>query len=149
MYFLSYDEPALALVGLHTPGRDADDFDRHLEALQRLHDDVRLAGGVGRFVVVAQEGARPPGPDERRRMAEIVENGSDVRFVLVTRSPLQRAIVTAVGWRLRERGRRATACATFEEACSWMAAQTGRESTVLRRLLAGVQTAALRTTVAG
>src|SRR5262245_13439289 len=98
MYTLAYDEDALALVAVHGPGgRDDEDFPCVVVALGRLAAAAAERGRPGRFLIFAQDGAVPPTSTERRALAQHVDQTtSHVRFALVTRSGVHRAIMTGL-----------------------------------------------------
>ncbi len=142
MYTLAYDEDALALVAVHGPGgRDDEDLTLLVTALARMAEEAARRKAAARLVIFVKDGAVPPTAAERAAIKRHVDNVT-VRFALVTRSGVARAMMAAS--KLVAERSAGEAFATFEDAAAWMARQTGQESTILRRLLAAAETAALR-----
>lgn len=147
---MGYDETAVALVAIRSPGGDdAEDFPELMAAVQRLADEANARGVVGRYLLLIKEGTTPPSAWERMSTATLVGHKADLRLALVTRSPAFRSVLTALGRTVPEFGARSASFATVEEAAAWLQRTSNHDSGALRRLLAQVETAALRTQRAG
>lgn len=120
-----------------------------MAALQRLADDANARGTVGRYLLLIKEGTTPPSAWERMSTATLVGHKADLRMALVTRSPAFRSVLTALGRAVPEFGARSASFATVEEATAWLQRSSNHDSGAVRRLLAQVETAALRTQRAG
>jgi len=150
MYTVGYDETAVALVAIRAPGGDnAEEFPELMSALERLADDTNARGVIGRLLLIIKEGTVPPSAWERMSAATLVGHKADIRVAQVTRSPAFRSVMTALGRAVPEFGARSASFATVEEAATWLQKASGQDSGALRRLLASVETAALRTQRAG
>jgi hypothetical protein len=150
MYTMGYDETAVALVAIRGPGGDDnEEFLELMSALERLADDANARGVVGRYLLLIKAGTTPPSAWERMGHATIIGQKADLRLALVTRSPAFRSVLTALGRAVPEFGARSASFATVEEAATWLQKTSSQDSGALRRLLAQVETAALRTQRAG
>ena len=150
MYTVGYDESALVLVAIRSPGDcDNGEYLELMAALQRLADEANARGAVGRYLILIKEGSVPPSAWERMSAATLVGQKADLRLALVTRSPAFRSVLTALGRAVPEFGARSASFATVEEAATWLQKTSGQDSGAVRRLLAQAETAALRTQRAG
>jgi len=150
MYTVGYDRSAVALVAIRAPGGDdTEDFAELMAAVERLAGDANGRGVVGRYLLLIKEGTTPPSAWERMSTATLVGHKADLRLALVTRSPAFRSVLTALGRAVPEFGARSASFATVEQAAAWLHKTSGQDSGAVRRLLASVETAALRTQRAG
>jgi hypothetical protein len=146
MFTFACEENALAMVNVHWPGPWNDEsFRKALAACRALAE--RTDGQV-RLIMCIKDGAPTPNASQRKAIAAITQASRNICCALVTRSHLHRAVMTAVTWMNTDLRERQVACATFEEACAWMAKLTGADSTVLRLLLAEAERGAAGGSVA-
>jgi hypothetical protein len=146
MYTVGYDETAVALVAIRSPGGDDEqDFHDQLAAVERLATDAKARGVVGRYLLLIKAGTTPPSAWQRLSSAQIIGQKADLRMALVTRSPAFRSVLTALGRTVPEFKARSASFATVEEAAVWLQRVSSQDSGAVRKLLASVETAALRT----
>jgi hypothetical protein len=124
MFSLNYDGVRHVLVGYAGPGARADaEYERILEAIEKLDRDGKLANKTVAFVLVIDAQSEAPPPKYRRRLAEQRREltSPQVLMAIVSPSALTRGVLTAMNWVSPPPAHVKMANpATIEEAAAWV-----------------------------
>jgi len=119
MYVHAIDETHAVLLGIYAGAKSPDDLDGCLESLLRA-DRIAHAQGRGALFVIAPDPEYPsPTSQDRQRFAAFNDScrAAPNLFILVTRSPILRGVITAVSWLSPPNERwRSIACESLTEA---------------------------------
>jgi hypothetical protein len=117
MYVHAIDPLNAVLLGIYSGRKAPEDIEQYAQSQTRV-DAIAYEQGRGALMVFVPDPEYPaPNSSDRLRFATLKDasRAAPNLVVLVTRSPLLRGVITAVGWLSPQNERsRATACDSFE-----------------------------------
>ena len=118
MYLHAIDEGHALLLGVYTNTKQPQDVGQCVDSLHRV-DAIAHAQGRGAIFVIAPDPGYPsPNSRDRQLFADLKDSclAEPNALILLTRSPLVRAVITAVSWLSPPSDRwHDVACETFAE----------------------------------
>jgi hypothetical protein len=141
MFILEYDPVRIIVFAAHTGGPLTDaDVDQIVESTRRAIGDASLQEGSAVTNLVVVESSHSPTAVQRKRIGEAVARVKRGQAAFVVRSPLLRAVITAIGWfRQGNRDNVQSTHATYEGARDWLVARSGHSSNVFDAMESAVR----------
>jgi hypothetical protein len=131
MYTSEYDADRVILFSMHVGGALTDaEVDHIVACLNRAAADAARQDLPVTNLVIVDSGHSPTAL-QRKRIGEAVSAVKHGYAAFVVRSPVLRAVITAIGWfRQGNRENVQSTHATYEEARKWLVARSGYEAQV-------------------
>jgi hypothetical protein len=134
VFTFGYDKDSGCLVGLYSGVRsDAANFELKVKAARVLDDECAERSTGHLQIMVLDAGDHAPNAFWRKRFAEEIKRNRCTRMyvAVVTASPLQRGILTAIDWITRDAKRESAAFDNFEAATRWAETRRGEPLPIL------------------
>jgi hypothetical protein len=140
MYVSAYDPMTHTQVNLHGRGSFSPEaFERAAEEAERFLGEAQRRGAVARWLAIVSPECETPNAAQRKRIAEIKDQGGPVHIATVATSLIHRGVMTALQWLAPHRpGQHVVTVSTVEEGLTWHENMAGRPLPVLRKLTAQV-----------
>jgi hypothetical protein len=132
MYVSEYDPSRVILFAIHLGGPLSDvEVDQIEASIQRAIVDAARQGDLALTNLVIVESRHSPTAMQRKRIGEAVARVTRGHAAFVVRSPILRAVITAIGWfRQGNRDNVQSTHASYEGARSWLVARSGHPASV-------------------